>query len=41
MVKAECLKGETERRIERLTAYAACAEGDLSCPVPPPAQGAN
>ena len=41
MVKADCLRDLTERRIEALRAYANCPEGDLGCPVPPPSNPSN
>ncbi|WP_427025076.1 lysozyme inhibitor LprI family protein [Aureimonas ureilytica] len=41
MVKADCLRDLTERRIEALRVYAHCPEGDLGCPVPPPTNQSN
>ncbi|ALN71512.1 lysozyme inhibitor LprI family protein [Aureimonas sp. AU20] len=41
MVHADCLRTETEQRIEHLESYANCEEGDLSCPVPAAASQAN
>ena len=35
MAKADCLRAQTEQRIEALNAYAHCEEGDISCPIPP------
>lgn len=35
MIRAECLTGLTEARIADFRRYLSCAEGDLSCPLPP------
>ena len=41
MVLAQCLRAETERRIEAFGSYANCEEGDLACPVPARAEGTS
>ncbi len=41
MAKADCLRAQTEQRINALNAYAHCEEGDLSCPIPPPSEQSN
>jgi uncharacterized protein YecT (DUF1311 family) len=35
MLRADCLAGLTRQRGAELERYLACAEGDLSCPLPP------
>lgn len=34
-IRAECLTGLTTARLAGFRRYLSCAEGDLSCPLPP------